>query len=178
MTDLPASSYDGTLERTADGGVIRFERRLPYAIRDVWQAITDPARLGQWWLPFDADITIDLREGGEMVFAGRGDEPMTMTFTVVRVEAPMLLEHTHADPGSLVRWELEPVDAGCVLRLSHFVIEPDEAIDNCYVVGLHTSLGRLLPCLEGRPIPWDWDAFAVAQAHYADLGVAPPVDTP
>ena len=41
---------------------------LPYPIRDVWDAITNPARLADWWLPFDADITVDLREGGEMVF--------------------------------------------------------------------------------------------------------------
>ena len=41
----------------------------PYPIRDVWDAITNPARLADWWLPFDADITVDLREGGQMVFA-------------------------------------------------------------------------------------------------------------
>ena len=63
------SLYDGTMERTADGGVIRFERHLAYPIRDVWDAITNPARLADWWLPFDADITVDLREGGEMVMA-------------------------------------------------------------------------------------------------------------
>jgi uncharacterized protein YndB with AHSA1/START domain len=176
MTHAPAS-YDGTLERTADGGVIRFERHLPYPIRDVWDAITNPDRLADWWLPFDADITIDLREGGQMVFAARGDEPMTMTFSIVRVEPPMLFEHTHADAGSLMRWELEPVDdAGCVLRLSHFVTDPDAAISNCYVVGLHTSLARLVPCLAGEPVAWDWDAFAESQAQYASIGIAPPVD--
>ena len=171
--------YDGTVERTADGGVVRFERHLPYPVRDVWDAITDPERLAQWWLPFDADITVDLREGGEIVFVRRDDEPFTMICTIRRVEAPMLLEHTHPDPtASAVRWELESVDAGCVLRLSHFVTDTDTAIDNCYVVGLHHSLARLAPCLAGRPIAWDWDAFAEAQAHYADIGLAAPLDAP
>ena len=55
----------------ADGGVIRFERHLDYPIRDVWDAITNPERLADWWLPFDADITVDLREGGEMVMSRR-----------------------------------------------------------------------------------------------------------
>lgn len=177
MRPVPASP-DGTLERTADGGVIRFERHLPYAIRDVWDAITTPERLGDWWLPFDADITVDLREGGEMVFAARGDEPMTITCTILRVEAPMLLEHTHVDAGSFMRWELEPVDTGCVLRLSHFVTDPGTAIDNCYVVGLHASLSRLEPSLAGHPVAWDWDGFAAAQAQYAAIGLAPPVDAP
>jgi len=178
LSDLTPSSIDGSFERTADGGVIRFERHLPHPVRDVWEAITDPARLEDWWLPFDADITVDLRAGGQMVFAGRGDEPVTMTFTILRVEPPMLLEHTHADPGSFMRWELEHVDTGCVLRLSHFVPDADAAIDNCYVVGLHTSLARLEPCLAGRPVAWDWAGFAETQVQYAGIGLAPRPDAP
>ena len=168
----PTSRYDGTIEPTADGGVIRFERQLAFPIRDVWDAITNPARLAEWWLPFDADITVDLREGGLMVMTATGDEPMTMTCTILRVEPPMLLEHTHVDPGSFMRWELESVDDGCVLRLSHFVPDAATAIGNGYVVGLDQSLGRLAPCLAGRPIAWDWDDLALAQAHYANLGLA------
>jgi uncharacterized protein YndB with AHSA1/START domain len=175
MNDAPAARYDGTIERTAEGGTIRFERHLAYAIPDVWDAITNPARLADWWLPFDADITVDLREGGEMVFAGTGEDAVTMTCTILRVEPPMLLEHTHAEPGSYMRWELEPVESGCVLRMSHFVSDADTAIGNCFVVGLHTSLSRLVPCLAGRPIPWDWDGFAESQAQYAQLGLAPQV---
>ena len=166
------------MERTADGGVIRFERHLAYPIRDVWDAITNPARLAEWWLPFDADITVDLREGGEMVLAARGDEPVTMTCTILRVEPPMLLEHTHVDPGSYMRWELEPVDTGCVLRLSHFVTDTD-ARDRQLLRRRAARLARAArPCLAGRPIAWDWDGFADAQAHYASLGLAPPVSAP
>ena len=178
MNNVLSSSYDGLLERTADGGIIRFERQLPYAIGDIWDAITNPARLADWWLPFDADITIDLREGGQMVFAGRGDDGVTMTLTIQRVEPPTLLQHTHADPDSYMRWELEPVATGCVLRLSHFVADTAGAIDNCYVVGLYASLGRLAPCLAGRPVAWDWDGFAEAQAHYASIGLASPANAP
>jgi uncharacterized protein YndB with AHSA1/START domain len=176
MSDNATSAYDGTVERTADGGVIRFERHLDYSIREVWDAITNPARLAEWWLPFDADITVDLRQGGQMVFAATGDEPMEMTSTILRVEPPMLLEHTHVDPGSYMRWELEPVEDGCVLRLSHFVTDAAAAIDNCYVVGLHASLARLVPCLAGDPIAWDWDGFAETQARYAAIGFAPAVE--
>ena len=88
----------------------------------------------------------------------------------------MLLEHTHVAPGSLVRWELEPTDTGCTLCISHFVTDADGAIGNCYVVGLHTSLGRLEPALAGEPIPWDWEGFAESQAAYARLGFAPEVE--
>jgi uncharacterized protein YndB with AHSA1/START domain len=168
--------YDGVLERTADGGTIRFERRLPYDVRAVWSAITDPERLAEWWLPFVADVTVDLREGGELRFVGRGEEEIDMRCTILRVEAPMLLEHTHPAPGSRMRWELEPTDAGCTLRLSHHVPDASEAVDNCYVVGLHASLARLGPCLAGAPVAWDWEAFAAAQAAYARDGLAPEVE--
>ena len=176
MTDDLTTRYDGVLERTAEGGVIRFERHLAYDVRDVWEAITAPERLADWWLPFEADITVDLREGGEMVFAGRGDDAPVLTCTILRLEAPVLLEHTHPAPGSRMRWELEPADAGCILRLSHVVPDVGEAVDNCYLVGLQTSLDRLEPSLARQPEPWDWDAFGAAQAHYADLGLAAPVE--
>lgn len=178
MNDRPAASYDGTLAPTAEGGVIRFERHLPYAIADVWDAITNPERLAEWWLPFDADITVELRQGGQIVFAGRGDDAPTFTCTVIRVEAPRLLEHTHIDGTSYLRWELEAVDDGCVLRLNHFLTDTAKAIDGCWVVGLYTSLARLEPCLSRRPEPWDWERFAAAQAHYASLGIAAPPAAP
>ena len=177
MTDDLTTRYDGVLERTAEGGIIRFERHLAYDVHDVWDAITSAARLADWWLPFDAEITVDLREGGEMVFAGRPDgEPMTMTCTILRLEPPRLFEHTHPAPGSSMRWELEAAGTGCTLRLTHTVPDVQEATDRCYLVGLQASLARLEPCLAGRPEPWDWGAFAVAQAHYAGLGLAAPVE--
>jgi uncharacterized protein YndB with AHSA1/START domain len=177
VTDDITTRYDGVLERTAGGGAIRFERHLAYDVRDVWDAITSPDRLAEWWLPFDADITVDLREGGEMVFTGRSpEEPVTMTCTILRLEPPAVFEHTHPAPGSTMRWELEAADTGCILRLSHVVPDVQEAVDNCYLVGLQTSLDRLEPSLGGRPVPWDWDEFASARAHYADLGLAAPAE--
>lgn len=177
MTDDLTTRYDGVLERTADGGVIRFERHLAYDVRDVWDAITNPERLSDWWLPFEADIRVDLREGGEMVFAGTSDgDPVTLTCTILRLEPPRLLEHTHPAAGSIMRWELEGADTGCILRLTHTVTDVQDAIDSCYVVGLQTSIDRLEPSLAGRPEPWDWDVFAATQAHYADRGLAAPVE--
>ena len=35
-----------------------------------------------------------------MVMTATGDEPMTITCTILRVEPPMLLEHTHLDADS------------------------------------------------------------------------------
>jgi uncharacterized protein YndB with AHSA1/START domain len=173
MTDMSASP-DGTLERTADGGVIRFERHLPFAVETVWEAITDPVRLADWWLPFDADITVDLRAGGHMVFAARSGEPGPMTCTILRVEPPSLLEHTHFVDGVTLLWELEAVPAGTVLRFSQTVPDVGDAVEGCWMVGLHTSLSRLEPALAGAPVAWDWDVFGTTRARYAERGLAAP----
>jgi uncharacterized protein YndB with AHSA1/START domain len=169
----PAVDRDGTIEPTATGGVIRFERRLAHPIDEVWAAITEPARLADWWLPFPANITVDLRPGGLMVMTATGDEPITITCEVLRVEPPHLFEHTHVDADSRMVWQLEPEGDGCVLRLSHFVLDPAAAIETCYAVGLHMSLARLAPSLAGTPEPWDWDVFAEHQRRYAAAGLAP-----
>jgi uncharacterized protein YndB with AHSA1/START domain len=173
MTET-AASPDGTLERTPDGGVIRFERHLPYPVEAVWDAITNPARLADWWLPFDADITVDLREGAEMVFTATSGEPPPMTCTVLRVEPPVLFEHTHFVDGVTVRWELASVPEGTVLHFDQHVANVDDAVEGCWMVGMYTSLDRLEPVLAGAPTPWDWDLFGAARAHYAELGLAAP----
>ena len=175
MTDRPVASRDGTLERTADGGTIRFERHLPFPVAAVWDAVTNPERLADWWLPFDADITVDLREGGEMVFTSTSGEPPPMAVTILRIDAPVLLEHTHVVAGSTLLWELEAGESGCVLRLTQHVSHVGAAIDGCWLVGLHTSFSRLEPALAGAPVPWDWDAFAETQERYAGSGLAAPV---
>lgn len=173
MTDSTAS-HDGTLDRTPDGGTIRFERHLPYPVAAVWDAITNPERLADWLLPFEADITVDLREGGQMVFTSRSGDIEPMAATILRIDAPVLFEHTHMAPGSTLQWEIDAVEDGCVLRLSQHVSDVTAAIDGNWIAGMEISLSRLEPSLAGSPAAWDWNAFAAAQAHYAERGLASP----
>jgi uncharacterized protein YndB with AHSA1/START domain len=167
----PAIEPDGTLELTADGGLIRFERHLAHPVPEVWSAITEPDRLADWWLPFDADITVDLRVGGLMVFAGTS-QPVSFTCEILQLEPPVLFEHTHPEEGSTMRWDLEPEGDGCLLRLTQFVPDPSGAIERCYPVGLHMSLSRLGPSLDGAPVPWDDEVFLDHQRRYAAAGLA------
>jgi uncharacterized protein YndB with AHSA1/START domain len=163
----------GTIERTQEGGTIRFDRELAYPVEEVWSAITEPARLADWWPPFAADITVDLREGGSIAFDWPdGDGVQTLEFTILRLEAPTLLEHSHTSPGSWQRYELEPTAEGTRLRATYFVPDSDMAIERGDVVGAHYGLDRLERALSGHPVPWDNDAFAVLQAGYAELGLS------
>lgn len=62
------------------------------------------------------------------------------------------------------------------MRLHHVVADVRQAVDDCHLVGLQTSLDRLGPALAARPAPRDWDTFAATRRHYAGLGLAAPVD--
>ena len=174
MTET-AASPDGTLERTPDGGVIRFERHLPYPVEAVWDAITNPARLADWWLPFDADITIDLREGGEMVFTATSGEPPPHDLhrparrAAGAVRAHPLRRRRHPALGARggARGDRAPTSTST----SPTSTRPSRAAGWSACT---RSLARLEPALAGAPVPWDWDAFGAARAHYAELGLAAP----
>lgn len=159
-----------TLERTESGGLVRFERRLPHPIEEVWAALTEPERLADWWPPFATDVTVDLREGGAMTFDWP-DGP-GLEFRFVRVTPPTLLEHTHTSPGSWMRYELDATDEGTLLQATYFVPQPDEAIERGDVVGAHYGFDRLEAALSGHPVPVDMGTFASLQNIYAEEGLA------
>jgi len=165
---------DGVLDERDGTPMIRFVRHYPQAVTEVWAALTEPDRLAEWWLPFEADIVLELTEGGRFEMRSREDPAVVLDLRVLRVEAPVLFEHTHVDPGSVVRWELQPDGDGCTLRLSQTLPARDIAVERNYLVGLHRSLDRLAASLAGAPIPWDWDQFAADQARYREQGLAGP----
>lgn len=160
--------HRATLERTPEGGLISFDRLLAYPIDEVWSALTEPERLADWWAPFAAAITIDLREGGSLSFDWLEHDIPRFEFTILRFEPPTLLEHTHTGPGSWMRWELEPTTEGTRLRVTYFVPDPDLAIERGDVVGAHYGLDRLEAVLSGQPIPVDMEVFAALAADYAE----------
>ncbi len=141
-----SASPTGTVERTPEGGRVRFERLLAFPIEEVRAAITEPERLGDWWPPMAADITVDLREQGKIVVS----------------------------PGSWMRWELEPTEEGTRLRATYSVPDLDMAIERGDLVGLHYSLDRLVPALSGEPVPWGNEAFMELATAYAELSPAEP----
>ncbi len=52
----------GTIETRDDGSyVLRFERRLRHPVEKVWTALTDPARIEEWWA---RAAVLELVEGG------------------------------------------------------------------------------------------------------------------
>ena len=52
--------HRATVEPTPEGGIIRFDRQLPYAIEQVWAALTEPEGLADWWVLSGHPVPLDM----------------------------------------------------------------------------------------------------------------------
>jgi uncharacterized protein YndB with AHSA1/START domain len=107
-----------------EGRTIRLRRTYDAPIDDVWDALTNPERIGRWFLP----ISGDYRLGGRYQFEGNaGGE-------IVACERPHRLRVTWAyaqtgDPSDVSELEvrLSPDgDEATVFELEHTAVVPDE----------------------------------------------------
>ena len=115
-------------------------RRCQAEIEDVWDACSDPERIGRWLLP----VSGDLRAGGSYRLEGNahGD--------ILRCEPPRLLAVTwvYADrPADEVELRLAPhADGGTQLELEHASVcetAPDGVSDAIFGVGWEPALYAL-----------------------------------
>jgi uncharacterized protein YndB with AHSA1/START domain len=175
----PNSEY-GTVEQIAGRWVLRFERRLPHARERVWDALTRPERLAEWF--GQGDIDLDLVEGGKFetrttgppelvdaIIREAGEEALVQHNTVLRVEPPAVFEHTFGDPDSVVRWELTADGDSTLLRLAHtepptFATSKDGPRD---LAGWHSLLEQLAQVLAGEQVDWRVERWEALRDEYA-----------
>lgn len=97
----------------------------------VFQALTDPRQLMQWWgqqgVYHPTDWQGEVRPGGQWRCEGASDSdgsPYHVSGEYVEVDPPRLVSYTWVASWSgplktLVRWELEPASGGTRVRLRH-----------------------------------------------------------
>jgi uncharacterized protein YndB with AHSA1/START domain len=84
---------------------------VPEPTDEVWEALTDERRLEEW---FATEVELDPRPGGEGIFRwGDGDERRATVREIEREERLVL----DWDDGGEVMLELEPVEAGTLVRV-------------------------------------------------------------
>jgi uncharacterized protein YndB with AHSA1/START domain len=114
----------------ADGADFVMERVFAAPRELVWQAITDPKHIPNWWGPRDVPMTVeamDFRVGGRWRWIGHssdGDAPFTGEY--LEIVPPERIVHTesfdvepfnHGEP-AVVTITLESVEGGTKLRSS------------------------------------------------------------
>jgi uncharacterized protein YndB with AHSA1/START domain len=129
-----------------DGRTVVFVRHFRHPVEKVWTALTDPGHLAQW-APFEASR--DLGTAGEATLTMiDADVSEPMASTILRAEAPTLLEYTWGE--DQLRWELVATDEGTRLTLRHTVSEADWAPK--VTAGWHLCLVVAEHLLDGAPI--------------------------
>ena len=108
----------GTYQEIDGRPMVRFERTFPHGVSQVWAAITDSSRLGQW---FPTTVEFDeLRAGAPIAFRFAQDAYPPMSGEFREVSPPRRLSFTWGD--DVLTFELDERDGGAACRLSFDVV--------------------------------------------------------
>jgi uncharacterized protein YndB with AHSA1/START domain len=164
---------DGTLQKLDDGrALLRFERRIDHPVDRVWQALTDPEVMRQWWAAADE---LELREGApfQIRWLNSDDEGNVAIArgTVSEVDPPKVLE-LDSDIHGVMRWELQPDGDATRLTFTSTLSLPDDYRSKV-LAGWHFHLDALDEALAGQPIE-DWDNWPIErwERHHARYAAA------
>jgi uncharacterized protein YndB with AHSA1/START domain len=158
----------GTLGRFDGVDAVVFERRFDTSVEDVWDAVTDPDRLGRWigtWTGDPASGAVRFRMTAE------GEDVPESTVRIERCEPPHLLRVVATDEYGT--WDLvlrvAPDGDGALLTFHHLVLDP-AALEGTGP-GWEYYLDRLVAVESGGSPDLDWDGqyYPALAAHYAGL---------
>ncbi len=138
----------GRLERAGGVSILSFERRLAHPVARVWRALTEEADLAAW---FPTTVEGERRDGAALRFSFRSGEGQPFDGEMLAFVPPSLLELRWAD--DLLRFELDPDGAGCILRLRVTFPEHGKAARDA--AGWHVCLERLDSLCDGTAPGWD-----------------------
>lgn len=148
--------------RTLNGYRCEFVRDFPHSPRELWKALTEPAKLAQWLAPG----MIELRLGGRARLDFQ-DSGIVIDSEVTLCEPDHLLEYGWSKPGEPERpltWTLSALQDGCRLSLALQLPEGDDAARSC--AGWDAHLEMLAAALEGISIKFNFEAFKAAREAY------------
>jgi uncharacterized protein YndB with AHSA1/START domain len=107
--------------------------RYPVLAEELWEALTDPALLEEWFgaLPGESDADIDIRPGGTMRF-GAGEHARTAVIDEVDPGRRLTFNWSDGDdaPGSRVEIDVVELDDGeSELRVREALVDEVDQID-------------------------------------------------
>jgi uncharacterized protein YndB with AHSA1/START domain len=151
----------GTLETSGDGrSVLRYRCGLSHSPQKVWRALTEDGHLAAW---FPTTIEGPRQAGAPLHFSFRQGEGEPFDGEMLVFEPPALMELRWAD--DVLRFELEPDGAGCVLHLIVTFTEHGKAARDG--AGWHVCLERLESECDGTTPPAD-GRWSVVHPHYVE----------
>jgi uncharacterized protein YndB with AHSA1/START domain len=158
-----------------DGWTIQLQRALDAPIDDVWDAFTNPERIGRWFLP----ISGDYRLGGRYQFEGNAGGEIIECSRPTRLKVTWVYGDPGGAPPSEVVVGLTPDgDDRTILRFEHTAVVPDEFWDQygpgAVGVGWDGGLLGLALHLAGGSVadPMAWQISDEGRAFYTRSAAA------
>jgi uncharacterized protein YndB with AHSA1/START domain len=143
-----------TLHTHEGQATLRFERRIPHRQERIWQAITDPDELKEW---FPAAVIYEPRVGAPMQFDFGGAAGQDVwPGEVVAWDPPRTFAFRWGEDE--LRFELSPADDGTLLVFTHsFTHQPGKpARDAAGWEACFEAFDALLQAAPRRPGDFDW----------------------
>ena len=160
MMSSTSSSRLGTVSVNGEFATLEFERRLSHPPEVVWEAITEPKELEEWYL---TKASIDRRQGGRIEFWS-GPTRVHVTGNILVWDPQHVFEHEWiVEPSdgfprgenATIRWEIRPDGEASVLKMTHRNLSRRTALN--FSSGAHAFLDRLEASLDETSMP-DWMA--------------------
>lgn len=153
----------GSIRKTTDGYEATYERLLRHPPEKVWQALTDPAHIKQWFVRTE----IDPRVGGRIV-EHHDHVGLSMAGEITRFDPPKTFEHTwwgegpKDQPDSRVLWEIHREGEGSRLVMTYWLRSLEGVTGQ--MAGWHICLDVLEAVLDGT----DPDLHGPPKGTFAD----------
>jgi len=145
------------VEKTEKGYSATFERRFKSSVEAVWSTLTQNDKLQQWMPNLEV---VDLRKNGTMKFNMNDGTGNSFEIAILDFQAQTHWQFEWGD-GS-VRFELEPVENGCVLLLKEYIPALNNHIPKD-LAGWQVCLEMFQAELEGKPMDFPKESW---EAHY------------
>jgi uncharacterized protein YndB with AHSA1/START domain len=142
----PGPASGARVQKDGEKWTLILVRELRHSPEKVWEALTDPAHLGEW-APFEADRSLGTVGTTVKLTTVGTPAPQVSETTVTRADAPRLLEFNWGAQD--IRWELEPVGRGTRLTLWHNI---DRRFISMGAAGWHICFDVLDHLLSGTPV--------------------------
>lgn len=133
----------------------------------VWDEITRTSGIQRWI--YNTALEASLQPGGRLRYYSPNRKRVFVIGEVVEVEPPSRFQHTYVmtqnpEPATLVTWELEEVEEGCRVTLTHSGWTTAHAKPDKVAAGWNQILGLLKTEMETGKLP-----FGI-RAMYAVMG--------
>ncbi|MEO6533739.1 MAG: SRPBCC domain-containing protein [Pseudolysinimonas sp.] len=175
--EAEAASVAGWVTRTDDGAQVELERVIAAPRAEVWDAMTNPARIGSWWWPVvewpDDPARVRTLRAGDRFALGDANMPQPQRFEVADLDDERELTLRWAGTDAELVLALSDHPGGTMLRLRQSPT-PDRMAGGTlrtsadYGAGWHSIVDALVGYLGGIPLP---DGDAMWQAAYVVYAV-------